>query len=434
MAFKSPVVSPLNESQERLLAQLGSLKNVLTLPFKTQLKISLDKQISSFDYLLRIAQTTVGQAAIDVLLKSFIDKIFDPNNDKLERIILHSLAVSLDKQNKKISNNPDISNEKWLIDNTLPALHLIFQEVKVLIVKQLIAMIFGPKTQMNSPTSQQIQDVTPLSTDEILDNVLAAESMFSLSNSEGNQFGDMEYNMVNLKQQLEKGIVQFTISCQDIKIKLPDNFNQDIDNMLSSIIKTLPGITGEPTTGIIRNPTIAFNYIENHVANELQRINSQENVNAVRKSWIQILLEKLFNLLIISITPFLKGVFDKINSENPTLNIAIIGIISSPLELKNLSNSDQQQFEYKSWFMKTFLNAMYALLLSILLKFLIKEVKKLIKNAIAKRAAIKLQSKLKRMAKIKESLNTVQKNIEKAQRAAEALKEFNDIFNFTNIT
>lgn len=434
MAFKSPVVSPLNESQERLLAQLGSLKNVLTLPFKTQLKIALDKQISSFDYLLRIAQTTVGQAAIDVLLKSFIDKIFDPNNDKLERIILHSLAVSLDKQNKKISNNPDISNEKWLIDNTLPALHLIFQEVKVLIVKQLIAMIFGPKTQMNSPTSQQIQDVTPLSTDEILDNVLAAESMFSLSNSEGNQFGDMEYNMVNLKQQLEKGIVQFTISCQDIKIKLPDNFNQDIDNMLSSIIKTLPGITGEPTTGIIRNPTIAFNYIENHVANELQRINSQENVNAVRKSWIQILLEKLFNLLIISITPFLKGVFDKINSENPTLNIAIIGIISSPLELKNLSNSDQQQFEYKSWFMKTFLNAMYALLLSILLKFLIKEVKKLIKNAIAKRAAIKLQSKLKRMAKIKESLNTVQKNIEKAQRAAEALKEFNDIFNFTNIT
>lgn len=434
MAFKSPVVSPLNESQERLLAQLGSLKNVLTLPFKTQLKISLDKQISSFDYLLRIAQTTVGQAAIDVLLKSFIDKIFDPNNDKLERIILHSLAVSLDKQNKKISNNPDISNEKWLIDNTLPALHLIFQEVKVLIVKQLIAMIFGPKTQMNSPTSQQIQDVTPLSTDEILDNVLAAESMFSLSNSEGNQFGDMEYNMVNLKQQLEKGIVQFTISCQDIKIKLPDNFNQDIDNMLSSIIKTLPGITGEPTTGIIRNPTIAFNYIENYVVNELQRINSQENVNAVRKSWIQILLEKLFNLLIISITPFLKGVFDKINSENPTLNIAIIGIISSPLELKNLSNSDQQQFEYKSWFMKTFLNAMYALLLSILLKFLIKEVKKLIKNAIAKRAAIKLQSKLKRMAKIKESLNTVQKNIEKAQRAAEALKEFNDIFNFTNIT
>lgn len=434
MAFKSPVVSPLNESQERLLAQLGSLKNVLTLPFKTQLKISPDKQISSFDYLLRIAQTTVGQAAIDVLLKSFIDKIFDPNNDKLERKILHSLAVSLDKQNKKISNNPDISNEKWLIDNTLPALHLIFQEVKVLIVKQLIAMIFGPKTQMNSPTSQQIQDVTPLSTDEILDNVLAAESMFSLSNSEGNQFGDMEYNMVNLKQQLEKGIVQFTISCQDIKIKIPDNVNQDIDNMLSSIIKTLPGITGEPTTGIIRNPTIAFNYIENHVANELQRINSQENVNAVRKSWIQILLEKLFNLLIISITPFLKGVFDKINSENPTLNIAIIGIISSPLELKNLSNSDQQQFEYKSWFMKTFLNAMYALLLSILLKFLIKEVKKLIKNAIAKRAAIKLQSKLKRMAKIKESLNTVQKNIEKAQRAAEALKEFNDIFNFTNIT
>lgn len=433
MAFKSPVVSPLNESQERLLAQLGSLKNVLTLPFKTQLKIALDKQISSFDYLLRIAQTTVGQAAIDVLLKSFIDRIFDPNNDKLERIILHSLAVSLDKQNKKISNNPDISNEQWLIENTLPALHLIFQEVKVLIVKQIIRMIFGPKNEMGSPSISAMPNATLPHIDDIFNNVLAADSMFSLSTSEGNQFGDMEYNMVKLKQELEKGIVQFTISCQDIKIKLPDNFNQDIDNMLNSIVQTLPGVTGQPTTGTIRNPSIAFDYVGNHVANELQRINSQENVNAVRKSWIQILLEKLFNLLIISITPFLLGLLNRINSENPTLNLTIIGIISSPFELKNLSSSDPQQFDSKSEFMKTFLNAMYALLLSIILKALIKEIKKLIKNAIAKRAAIKLQSKLKRMAKIREGLNAAQKNIEKAQKAAEALKEFNDIFNFTNI-
>ena len=37
--------------------------------------LGLEKIDDTFDYLLRIAQTTVGQAAIDVLLKIFIDKI-----------------------------------------------------------------------------------------------------------------------------------------------------------------------------------------------------------------------------------------------------------------------------------------------------------------------------------------------------------------------
>lgn len=434
MAFKSPVISPLNENQERLLAQLGSLKNILTLPVKKQLRIAADKQISSFEYLLKIAETTVGKAFIDILVKKFIDTIFDPNNDKLERIILRSIAVSLDKQNKRISSNPNISNDKWLIDNALPALHLLFQEVKVLIVKQLIAMIFGPKNKMTYPTIQQAPNTITPNTDDVLNNVLAADSMFSLSTAEGNEYGDMEYNVVQLRQQLEKGIVQFTISCQDIKIKLPDNFDQEVDSILNGIVNSLPGVTGQPTTGTIRNPTIAFDFINNHVANELQRINSQENVNAIRKSWLQILLEKLLNLLIISITPFLLGLLNKINSENPTLNLTIIGIISSPFELKNLERSDPQQFDSKSVFMKTFLNAMYALLLSIILKALIKEIKKLIKNALAKKAAIRLQSKLKRLQKIRQGLNSTQQKIEKAARAAEALKQFDEIFNYNNIT
>ncbi len=179
MAFKNPVISPLNENQERLLAQLGSLKNILTLPVKKQLNIALEKQISSFDYLVRIAQATVGQAFVDILIKKFIDQIFDPNNDKLERLVLTSIAKSLDSQNKKISNNPEISNEEWLIDNALPSLHLIFQEVKVLIVKQIIAMIFGPKEKMShSNISTANMEPTPTAS-QILNDVVAAESMFS---------------------------------------------------------------------------------------------------------------------------------------------------------------------------------------------------------------------------------------------------------------
>lgn len=433
MAFKSPVVSPLNENQERLLAQLGSLKNILTLPVKKQIKVALNKQISSFDYLVRIAETTAGKAFVDISIKKFIDTVFDPNNDKLERIILHSIAKSLDNQNKKISNNPNISNDKWLIDNALPFLKIVFQEIKVLIVKQLIAMIFGPKNKMNFGNPQQIQNYQFPDLNTVLENVIAAESMFSISTSEGNEYGDMEYNTVQLKQQLESGIVKFTISCQEIKIKLPETFDQDIDNILNSILNTLPGITGQPTTGVIRNPAIAFDYINNHVANEIQRINSEENVNAIRKSWSQILLEKIINLLIISISPFLLELLNRINSENPTLNLTIVGIISSPLELKNLEKSDPEEFDRKSVFMKTFLNAIYALLLSILLKALIKEIKKLIKNALAKKAAMKLQNKLKKLQKARQKFESLKQNAEKAARSAEALKQFDEIFNYNNL-
>lgn len=433
MAFKGPVISPLTETQERLLAQLGSLKNILSLPLKKQIHLAAEKQISSFDYILRIAESTIGKAFIDIMLKKFIDEIFDPNNYKLEKIILHAIAKTLDSRNQKISNDPNISNDQWLTSNALEPLHILFQVVKVLIVKQIIAMIFGPKNKMGHDTLNQIQIQNPPATNDILNNVIAAESMFSLSTSEGNDFGEMEYNTVELQKQLEKGIVQFVISCQEVKIKLPENFDQEIDNILNGVLSTLPGTTAYGSSGTIRNPSMAFNYIENHIGNEIQRINSQENVNAVRKSWLQILIDKIFNLLIISITPFLLELLNSINSENPTLNLTIVGLLSSPFELKNLQQSDPQQFDQKSVFMKNFLNAMYALLLSILLKALIKEIKKLIKNAIAKRAAIRLQSKLKRLQKIRQNLNMVKQNIEKAKRAAELLKNFDEIFNYSRI-
>ena len=63
-------------------------------------------------------------------------------------------------------------------------------------------MIFGPKNKMSGPNLQQQIPTSPLNNDQILEQVLAAQSMFSLSTSEGNENGDMEYNLVQLKKQL----------------------------------------------------------------------------------------------------------------------------------------------------------------------------------------------------------------------------------------
>jgi hypothetical protein len=434
MAFKNPVVSPLTQSQEKLLGQLGSLKNILTLPVKKNLSIPEDKQISTFDYLLRVAQPTIGAAFIDIILKKFLDEVFNTQSDKLEKMILKGISKSLDAQNKHISSNPNETNEQWLNTNAAGPLHVAFQIVKALIVKQIIAMIFGPKDKMKHDTlGYQIPiDPNAPDSDTILDDVLASNSMFSLSNADNNQFGDQEYNLVQLKERLKKGEMIFTISCQDVKIKLPNDFDSQVDSIISNVISSI-GTSIGPGSGQVPNPSAAFDYINNHVGMETQRINTPENSNAVRKSFLQILVEQILNTIIIAISPYLVSLINQINTTNPALNLTIIGLLSSPHELKNLSQSNETQFNTKSIFAHTLINALYALLLSMILKALIKEIKKLIKNAIAKRAATRLQNKSKRLSAIKAAAQKGVEAADKAKRAAEALRQFDDIFNYSNI-
>jgi hypothetical protein len=313
-------------------------------------------------------------------------------------------------------------------------LHFTFQIVKALIVKQIIAMLFGPKNKMKHVTHSMVTIPNPSPTveDDILNEVVASSTMFSVSNADGNQFGDQEYNLVKLKERLEKGETVFTISCQDIKIKLPDDFDSQLDSIASDVITAVGQQLG-PGSGTVPNPSVAFDYISNHVGNETQRINTPENANAIRKSFLQILVESILNTIVIAITPYLATTLNKINTENPALNLTLIGLLSSPSELKNLSQSDKAQFDVKSAFISSLINTMYALLISMILKALIKEIKKLVKNAIAKRAAIKLQSKFKRLSAIKAAAQKGVEAADKAQRAAEALQQFDEIFNYSSI-
>ncbi len=435
MAFKSPIISPLTESQDLLLSQLGSLKNLLSLPQKKRMSLSPEDQISSFDYMLRICENTVGSGVMDILLKKFIDKVFDPADTTLERAILKGIGKSLQKNGTHISSDPNQTNEQWLNANALSALHTVFQVAKALLVKQIIGMIFGPKERMRKPTdpTSTLNSPDPFTDLEYLDQVVVANEMFSISTSESKQYGDIEYNSIKLRNELERGQVTFIISCQEVKIQLPTNFEQDIDGIINDTLASLPGTTVASQSMLIKNPAIAFNRIIGHVGTETQRINNQENVNSVKKSFLQILVEKILNLLVISIVPYLTGLTNQINAQTG-INSTVLGLISSPLQLKNLYKSDPQQFDKKSEFTSVMINALYALLLSIILKELIVQVKKLIKNAIAKRAANKLQNRFKRFSKAKSSITGGVDTLNKAKRAAEALKQFNHIFNYSELT
>ena len=296
-------------------------------------------------------------------------------------------------------------------------------------------MIFGPKEKMKpavipNVSNQNIQ----LPTNQVVDikHVLAADSMFSLSNAESNQFGDVEYNSIKLKERLEAGQVIFTISCQDVKISLPLTFDNDLDKMANDIIMLQNNqvVSGNQQ---IPNPSQGFEYIANHVGKETQRINNQQNVNSIKKSFLQILVEKIINLLIVVIKPYLQFVFDKINLQPTNLNLNIDDFIPSPDELKTLSSdpNNEDLFNKKQEFAKGTLNSLYAILLAMLLKALIREIKKLIKNALAKKAAIKAQSKLKRLRSIQEKTNDVTGKVEKVKQSVLAFNNIKSILNYT---
>ena len=100
MGFQKPTENELTEEQGKLLSQLTTIKSSFSLKLKRPKSLDVSQQISTFDYTKKLTESTLGAAAMDLFLKSFLDKLFDPNNDKLERMILRSMAIYLDKNDK----------------------------------------------------------------------------------------------------------------------------------------------------------------------------------------------------------------------------------------------------------------------------------------------------------------------------------------------
>jgi hypothetical protein len=155
--------------------------------------------------------------------------------------------------------------------------------------------------------------------------------MFTTVNVASNTYGDIEYNIVQLKEQLAKGIVTFTVSCQDVKINLPESILQSADAVIDNNIKVyLQGQTQGGGQVTYQNPSGVLVELNGHVENETQRINSEENAAAVRKSWIRIMLDKMINLLPLVLYPILQKILDKINLELQEQAAAISGSNVTP--------------------------------------------------------------------------------------------------------
>jgi hypothetical protein len=333
MAFQKPAEGKLTDAQERVLAQFGAMKSLLSIPTKKIKSIPKAQQISTFDYLTRFSNSILGDGFIVILLKRFLETIFDPNSRKLEGMIVKSLGKSLNESKVNLSTKE--SNQKFLERTVLPELHDVMRVAKPILVAKIIALIFGKKDKLEPQDYECIEvsnalfslynDNEPTNfSDDSLNTNLSSRPNTNANNNINNQINpsdvEFETNQLTEREQFENGEVVFIISCQKVKIKLPDYVFQSVEDVVKSSQKSNPNIPGGRQT----NPAAAFDIVSNYVGQETQRINSPANTAYTKKEFEQILVEKTFSFLPVLLIPILtlvlKRIFDKIEDKANNIN------------------------------------------------------------------------------------------------------------------
>lgn len=417
MAFKTPVNSTLTESQEKSLSKLGSINTYLGAPNKSYQNLSKDQQISTFDFSVRALDSLIGNNASEIILQQFLLKIFDhtgPDKTLLEELVVKSMAKSLDAKGKKVSKTQ--SNEQWLMANVLPVLTI----GKRLLAKQIITMVFGPK---------QVMAENPVDQDRFLNYAACGEKTFSVTNNPSVSEKELEFNRVNLKEQLDKGEVQLTISCQKVKISLPENFEEQFGLQDSS--STNIAETRRP------NPGLSFVLLSNYVQSETRSQRTEEDATAVRRGFFNILINKLFQYISVSLTASndLNSSMDLINTNlanNGYATESKLSMTGSPCDITNACGGDKEKFNQVAAFSSSMINSLYALVVSMLVRKLISEAKKKIKKVLAEKARERALKTRRRQKQKFKHLNESAEKANKSKQFAANLKSIQDLFNFNN--
>ena len=394
MAIDLPIESPLTDAQGELTSKIGSMKSLLALPSIKKRNIPKNQQISAFDYLLKLLDA-MGLSP-EVIFNAFLTRVFDETTTFLEDKVLDAIGDAIGENGMQISpfiNNSTATKDqkkiykasnKAFIKGLIPASTL--QVVKQDLAKKLLLMIFGKNPALQASMS------TPMSNSDanaLLDNVVCGEGLFSLSNDPIVRNQDIEYNRLKLREQLDKGEVQYEISCQTVKIKLPED---------PQIIFNGGGTVTQP--GSVVTPAQALIYSVQYVNNQVQRINNEANANKGGKKFLQILIEKLLSFIATMVEPYLPNVFNVLlpiinGNLPPSQQVDMNTFVSNSCDIKNNPASD-----IKKAFAKSLFNALLKDLLKLLLLFAIKKFKQLIANYIARTALEKQRRKLEK-AKLK---------------------------------
>lgn len=415
MALDLPINAPLTDTQGELTSKIGSMKSLLALPSIRKRNIPKGQQMSAFDFLLKILDS-MGLNP-EVVLNAFLSKVFDESGTFLEDKVLGAVADSIGEQGIQMSpyiNNSTASkddkksyktNNKVYVSGLVPSNFL--QTVKQKMAKDLLVMIFGPKQATSTSLNPNQSEV-----DFLISNAICGEGLFNLSNPPIVRNQDIEFNRIQLKNQLEKGEVVYEISCQEVKIKLP------ID---PGFIFTGGGVGSVSSSSV--SPAQGLLFTVQYVNNQVQRINNETNANKGGKKFLQILIDKLLSFISVMVQPYLPSVFTAINAPLPVSQQVSQGsVIFDNCAIANDSGST-----IKKEFAKSLFNALLKDLLKLLLLFVIKKFKQLVANYFARTALEKQKRKLDK-AKLKfQVFAKVADNADKIQKYQAALQTLTSV-------
>lgn len=268
------------------------------------------------------------------------------------------------------------------------------QTAKQKIVKDLTLAVFGPK---EGPAAEYLNPNAD-ERNRIIENAVCAVDAYSLSNNGFIRDEDVEYNRIALARQLEKGEVILEISCQKVKITLPEDPSWIFEG---GGIQTL---SSNPTT-----PAQSIEILATYVESTAQQINNQQNAKSGGKTFMQIFLEKFISNITNLVQPFIGPLLGSIQLDFPEdYNPSVDDLVTNTCEIMNESSPNPN----KKAFGESLANQLYKLLVNMILIIAIREFKKLAKNYFARiyreRGKRKLDKIKARFALTAEAENTIE--------------------------
>lgn len=368
------------------------MKSLLSLPIDTHLNIPKSQQISTFDYLLKVMRAMGVDP--ELIFNLFLDKVFNQAGTFLEENVINAAADAIGQKGIELpfTNNPTATqaqkddyklNNRAYLTGLVPTNFL--QVEKQQMAKNLTLMIFGPKdgpaaTTLNSNASER---------NRLFEDAICGENLFSLSSDPIVLQQDVEYNRIALRKQLEAGQVIFEVSCQDVKVTLPQNPTYIFEG----------GGQFTASSTVPPTPAQSLNILVQHVKNQGQRINNEENSNSIGKSFYEIMMTKFFNYISSLVFPFLGPIFTVVSSTPAGAGLSSSNVAYSNCDIMNTSNDTSQDPAEKQEFFRSLVNALLKELLRMLLVFVIKEFKRLVANYFARTA---IEKQKRRADKIKQ--------------------------------
>ena len=440
MALNTPINVPLTDSQAELTAKIGSMKNLLSLPIIKAKYIPKNKQISTHDYLLRILESLGINPSF--LFMVFINNFFSEKGDWLVDKIFMAIAKTLAQGGTSFGSRVktekvDLTEELILqytgsnystINNSSAGSgfrNAIANGGAMLMAKKFTMMLFG--TGSNSPTFNGINQAQR---DKLAQESICSSMIFSVSNDTYEKKSDLEYNRVKRLKEIEKGAVTFKISCQGVDVTLPED---PVFIFEGGGVNTIGGAT--PPTA-----PKSMELLITHVENEVQRANSERNVNAVGKSFRQTFVERLISsaqslLFEIPISPgssqyALETLFAFIATTpaGDAQGITLENTIYSSCAIGNDPNSID-----KKRFFSNYVNSLLKALLLILLLAIIREFKRLVKNYFARTALEKVRRRIQKIKMKFQIFGKIIGAVEKAAKFAAAVAGLSGILGDSNM-